>query len=514
MSGLISSRVRWRLTTLYLAVLLLFLLAIGVSLLLMMIGGHKSFSESALKEHTAIAKRLIEADPKLISDRAHLAEIREILDRDISTKRLSFRRNIVLIILLVTIMAGVVIYMMIGKIAGPITRMNEMTEAIAGGDLDRRLEVSSTDEIGRLARNLNDLAQQLKKAVDQLADQTGKMDTMLASMTDGIIVTDEQNRIVVFNQACERFFRKTSTDVLNKSLKDIDLHLYIAAMVEESTSAESILRREIRLPGREEIILGATASPLRHASGKTIGSVVILHDLTEIRKHEKAQREFVANVSHELRTPITAIRVTAEALMSGAKEDPALMERFTSSLVSESERLSALIDDLLEIAKRDAGRKPMEKGRVSLRAVGERAHEYWEPRAASQELTLECNLPKGVFLKADERQMGQVFDNLLSNAIKYTPRGGKITISAMEKDCAVSITVSDTGIGIPQGDIPRVFERFYRVDKTRSRQLGGTGLGLSIVKDIVESHDGSVTVESELGKGSSFTVTIPRWVEE
>jgi len=241
--------------------------------------------------------------------------------------------------------------------------------------------------------------------------------------------------------------------------------------------------------------------------------VVVLHDLTEMRKHEKAEREFVANVSHELRTPITAIRVTAEALISGAKDDPKLLDRFTNSLLSESERLSALIDDLLELAKRDAGHERLERTRLPLISIGERACEYWGQRAKHRGLTLECDIPDGVYLYADERQMDRMLDNLLSNAIKYTPKGGKVTVSVAEVDRFVEISVADTGIGIPQGDIARIFERFYRVDKTRSRQQGGTGLGLSIVKDIVESHGGNVRVESELGKGSTFTVAIPKWVE-
>ena len=572
MNGSISSRVRWRLTAVYVVVLLFSLFAIGVSLWINVIGEYRAVAQSDLKKHAATARRLIEADPRLISNRAHLVEVCAQLDRDIGVRvivfdrngerladsragsregrswlrvqyplyasgdgrrkqigvvelrltgfepkmgieSLRFRHSIILTLLLTAILAGLVVYRLAGKIADPVARMNEMAKAMAAGDLDQRVDVTSSDEIGQLARSLNDLARQLGTTIDELADHRSRMETILASMTDGIIVTDEQGRVVVFNQACERFLHKTPGEVLNATLRNADLHPQIAAMVEESVSSGNITRREIRLPGREETVLGATASSLRHSSGKVIGSVMVLHDLTEVRKHEKAEREFVANVSHELRTPITAIRVTAEALISGAKDDAKLLDRFTNSLLSESERLSALIDDLLELAKRDAGQKPLEKTRLPLVSIGERACEYWEPQAKHRGLTLECDIPKDVYLCADERQMDRMLDNLLSNAIKYTLKGGKVTVSVAEVDRFVEISVADTGIGIPQGDIARIFERFYRVDRIRSRQLGSTGLGLPIVKDIVESHGGSVRVESELGKGSTFTVAIPKWVD-
>lgn len=568
MNGPIRSRIRRRLTVAHFGVLLLSLAAVVSVLIVGMGRAHRAFALSDLKRHTRLAARLISARPELIERPEQLSELAGLIDRDADARvRVVNRRGVMLadsrpkaelgrrrikwieplrgvggetvgllemsvpnvnahlrtapivIAVLVTVavtavLAGGVVYWLAGGITRPLARLNEMARAMAGGDLDQQVRTSSSDEIGQLAESLNDLARQLRTSADELEDQKGRLETILASMTNGVIVTDEHGRVLVFNQASERIFHRQAHEIANTRLRDADLHPEIAAMVEACISTGSVDRREIRLPGREEVTLSATASPLRHTSRETIGSVVVLHDLTEIRKHEKAQREFVANVSHELRTPITAIRVTAEALSSGAKEDPKLMDRFINSLVSESERISALIDDLLEIAKRDARPKTVEKTRVELSELGRRACEYWGSQAKRHGIKLECRLPDGIALEADPRQMDQLLDNLLSNAIKYTPRGGTVTVSAVAKDHTVDISVADTGIGIPQGDIPRVFERFYRVDKTRSRQLGGTGLGLSIVKDIVESHGGTVTVESELGRGSTFTVSIPRWIED
>jgi len=567
MNGPFRTHFRWRLAAIHFAILLSLFAATGVALSLLIGSDYRSLAVKDLRRRAEVASRRIEAEPGFMRHRAYLSGTSLLLDQDLGarvviyggrgrlfadsrpgssdppgvlrararlhvygegtktvgyvelrsighspeTESLPFSRTIVLTILLASLAACFLIYCLTGRTAGPIARMNEMARAMAAGDLDQRVEVHSPDEIGELARSLNDLAQQLRHTIDELADQRGRMETILASMTDAIVVTDEHGRIVVFNQAGERMFRRSSKEALNAPVRSADLHPQIAAMAEECASTGEVTHREIRLPGAEEATLSATASPLRHGNGKTIGCVVILHDLTEIRKRGRLEKEFVANASHELRTPITAIRVTAEALISGAKQDPKVMDRFLKSMVSESERLSALIDDLLDIAKRDAGQQPLDRAKVPLTEICKRACGYWKPEAEKWGLTLECNLPDDVFLLADQRQMGQVLDNLLSNAVKYTPQGGRINLSADAEDDWVAISVSDTGVGIPQGDIPRVFERFYRVDKTRSRRLGGTGLGLSIVRDIVESHGGRVTVESELGKGSTFTVTIPRW---
>lgn len=239
-------------------------------------------------------------------------------------------------------------------------------------------------------------------------------------------------------------------------------------------------------------------------------SVIVLHDLKDTRSREDAQKEFIDNVSHELRTPITAVRLTAEALLSGAKEDPELLDMFLRNLVKESERLSLLIDDLLEIAKGESRRRKLRVTSVDINSLIIRVSRLNSSKAVDNQIVLTIDTPANIVMNADEQQIEQVLDNILSNAIKYTPKGGKVVINAVENSDCVSISISDTGIGIPENEVPRIFERFYRVDKARSRKLGGTGLGLSIVKDVVDAHNGTITVKTKLGKGSTFTVFLPK----
>ncbi|MEN6521702.1 MAG: ATP-binding protein [Armatimonadota bacterium] len=230
----------------------------------------------------------------------------------------------------------------------------------------------------------------------------------------------------------------------------------------------------------------------------------------DTRSREEAQKEFLDNIGHEMRTPLTAIRLTAEVLLSGAKDDPELLAMFLRNLVKESERLSLLIEDLLEIANGVSRSRKLRMTSIDINSLVSRVTNLNTSKAVDDQVTLIIKTPGNIVVNADEQQVEQVLDNLLRNAIKYTQAGGMVTINAKEDSNSVSLIVSDTGIGIPENEVPKIFERFYRVNKAHSRKLGGTGLGLSIVKDIVEAHNGTITVETELGKGSTFTVSFPK----
>jgi len=419
------------------------------------------------------------------------------------------RRIIISALVAAALLAAVLSQRLASSIAKHVTDMSATAKRLAEGNLSQRVAVQSADEIGQLARSFNTMALQLEKMLNEMAEDKNKMQTILTTMADGIVVTDEAGRVALFNKASEGMFDRRASETLGKPIEELDLHPELAKMVLETLKTRRLVRRDLRLPGPSEVALSACCSPVKDQSSSVKGAVVVLHDLTEIRKHEKAQKEFVANVSHELRTPITAVRVTAEALLSGAKDDPKLLDRFLVTLVKESERLSQLIDELLEIAKREAGRKEVERREVALPELAERALSLCRSEAVRNQIDVTVDVPDLV-IYGDDRQIEQVLANLLDNAIKYTPRGGKVMVRAEEDDTSVSISVSDTGIGIHHGEVQRIFERFYRVDKARSRQLGGTGLGLSIVKEIVEEHGGTVAVETKLGEGSTFTVTLPK----
>jgi two-component system phosphate regulon sensor histidine kinase PhoR len=419
------------------------------------------------------------------------------------------RRVILSALVIAAAIAAVLSQRLAFSIAKPITDISAISEKMATGDLSVRANTAGTDEVARLASSFNGMAMTIQKMLREMTDERDRMETILTTMADGIIITDKSGRVVLFNKASETIFARQAVEAIGQSVSELDLHPELAGMVAETLRTQGIVRKDLRLD--KGLSISAYTTTVKDPPSDVEGAVVVLHDLTEIRNHERAQKDFVANVSHELRTPITAVRVTAEALLGGAKNDPKLLDRFLTNLVTESERLSALIDDLLEVAKLESGRLQARHTEVDLRTLTERVADIFQAEADRRGVRLECCVPE-ISVFADERQLEQVVANLTDNAIKYTPEGGSALITADEQDDYVSISVADTGIGIPQGDLPRIFERFYRVDKARSRQMGGTGLGLSIVKDIVDAHGGTISVQTRLNQGSTFTVTLRKQI--
>ena len=367
-----------------------------------------------------------------------------------------------------------------------------------------------------------------------------RAEMVLANMADGVIAVDCKGKITLFNSAAGQIFRRKPSHVVGQSLVDVDLHPEVARLALECISDRKVLESEIKLPGVPQHMIQMRTAPFRAIDPALHGCIgketkprcfgnlfpkrgsfsgatdtgtdcamIILHDLSEIRRHEQNQKEFVSNVSHELKTPITAIRTTAEVLLAGAKNDEEVVDRFLNTIVSETDRLSALIDDLMEIARRDSGITKVEKADTNVAEIINRALTAILPQAAQKDVKLEISVPKALVGYCDDIQIMQLIRNLVENAVKYTPSGGTVEVAAQKSDSGLVIWVKDTGIGIPHGEIDRIFERFYRVDKARSRRLGGTGLGLSIVKDIVESHGGEISIETQLGRGSKFIVTLP-----
>jgi two-component system phosphate regulon sensor histidine kinase PhoR len=279
-------------------------------------------------------------------------------------------------------------------------------------------------------------------------------------------------------------------------------------------AVRAVLKGELRV--ESEIVTGtlrqhffaATVASVR--AGETSGAVIVLHDITDLRKLERVRRDFVANVSHEFKTPLTAIQGFSETLLAGAIDDPENRGRFLEIILEHSRRLARLTDDLLKLSKMDADRLELEIHRFSVTQFVESCLETAQRRAAEKDLRISVNMPARLpDIAGDRRRLAEVLQNLLDNAIQYTLPGGQIMLTAENGQGEVTFTVSDTGIGIPQADQPRIFERFYRVDVARSREVGGTGLGLAIAKHLVEVHGGRLWVESEVGQGSQFHFTVP-----
>jgi len=362
---------------------------------------------------------------------------------------------------------------------------------------------------GRISPQLDDSIRIVRDRLDELQREKRQAETVLSNMADGIIAVTSDGRVTVFNRAAEIMFLRGAGSTIGRKIDESDIHPQLSHLAYECSKTRAEIDTEIRLPGWPQRVISARATPFRHAGSGPGSSLIILHDLTEVRRHENNQREFVSNVSHELRTPLTAVRTTAETLLNYGRGDEEMLGRFLNTIITETDRLSALIDDLMDIARRDAGVVTTEKTQSKVLELINRAASVILPLAREKNIRLAVDAPESLIAHCDYEQMVQAVRNLIDNAVKYTPAGGAVDVEACEGGEGVRITVRDTGLGIPQGDVDRIFERFYRVDKTRSRALGGTGLGLAIVKDIVDAHGGSVNVETDLGKGSSFTIEIP-----
>ena len=376
----------------------------------------------------------------------------------------------------------------------PIQRLTEGAMRVAEGDFSRKIEVASRDEIGVLTDTFNDMAGQLQDTLRQVENERNKLDTLFLHMTDGVVAFSREGQVIHSNPAAARMLHQPigPETAYGQLFGDI-------APLEQVLQAPDHLEGERRL--RESVLQVLLAPFDRGREGG--GVLAVLHDVTEERKNQEMQREFVANVSHELRTPLTNIRSYAETLTERAGEIPPDMEKkFLGVILNESDRMTHIVQDLLTLSRLDSGRDELKLARFSFGAAVQDLYNavYMEAQRHSHTLTLELEdgLPEIV---ADRERVLQVMMNIVSNSIKYTPDGGHIAISAGRRDSRVWMVVDDDGIGIPEEDRPRIFERFYRVDKARSRQSGGTGLGLSIAKELVDRHQGILALEDKEGPG-------------
>ena len=382
----------------------------------------------------------------------------------------------------------------------PIQRLTEGAMRVAEGDFSRRIEVTSRDEIGVLTDTFNDMARQLRDTLRQVENERNKLDTLFLHMTDGVVAFDRDGQVIHSNPAAEGMLgRPIGPDTTYKELFGDQYSL------EEAMAAPDHLEGEVRVGDQ---VLDLLLAPFdRERQG---GVLVVLHDVTEERENQEMQREFVANVSHELRTPLTNIRSYAETLSDSAGDIPPAMEKkFLGVILNESDRMTHIVQDLLTLSRFDSGRDELKLSWFSFEGAVQDLYNavYMEAQRHSHtmKLCVEPGLPQ---VRADRERIMQVMMNIVSNSIKYTPDGGQIQISAGQNGSRVWMQVDDNGIGIPAADRPRIFERFYRVDKARSRQSGGTGLGLSIAKEIVDRHEGALELVDRNGPGLSVRMEL------
>ena len=386
----------------------------------------------------------------------------------------------------------------------PIERLTAGAKRVASGDFSRKLEVASKDEIGVLTATFNSMARQLQATIREAENERNKLDTLFLHMTDGVVAFSREGAVIQKNPAAE--------DMLGRPILPEDTY---EGLFGDLAPLEQILSLE--QPGYQEAertagnrSLELLLAPFDQESGQG-GVMVVIHDVTTQRRNEEMRREFVANVSHELRTPLTNIRSYAETLVDGAGEIPPAMEKnFLGVILNESDRMTHIVQDLLTLSRFDSGRSELKLARFSFSAAVRDIYSAVLMDAQRHGHPLTLDIAPGVpEIVGDRDRVLQVMMNVVSNAIKYTPDGGQIAISAGRNPLRVWMEVSDNGIGIPEADRPRIFERFYRVDKARSRESGGTGLGLSIAKEIVDRHEGIIALVDRPGPGTTIRIELP-----
>ena len=438
--------------------------------------------------------------PVVLRFAAPLATVHETL--------VAFRRKLWLASVIIMLLAGTASLLVSRGFSDRIERLKEFSRRVAEGDFRPLPGDGSGDALEKLGASLNQTAARLDRTIHTLTEERNLSSAILGSMVEGVAVVSGAERLVFANQSFAEILGLDLPPKSGSALVEIVRQSDLIEAVRKVLAGEPRVESEIVTGTLRQHFFAATVGAV-HA-GETYGAVVVLHDITELRRLERVRRDFVANVSHEFRTPLTAIQGFAETLLAGAMDDPQNRERFLEIIVEHSRRLARLTEDLLKLSKMDADRLELEIRRVSVSQLIESCIETAQHRAAEKEISVSVQPLAGVpDISGDRRRLAEVLQNLLDNALQYTLSRGEIVVSVEARDGEVVFTVADTGIGIPKADQSRIFERFYRVDAARSRELGGTGLGLSIAKHIVEVHAGRIWVDSEIGRGSRFHFTVP-----
>ncbi|SES94201.1 two-component system histidine kinase PnpS [Paenibacillus sp. NFR01] len=421
-------------------------------------------------------------------------------------------------LVLLFIAATFVSYKVASGMTSPLEQITRVARRITDLDYDARVPLKRKDEIGQLASAINVMADSLQAQVKTIRDNEDLLQSVLDNMTGGILMINAEGEIALLNRAAERLLNVKNNEAAGHSYTELKHHYELSRLIDEGVSRKEPIHDERSIYNPGERIVRLDGVPMAQ-DGSYRGMLFLLQEVTEIRRLEKMRSEFVANVSHELKTPVAAVKGFAETLLGGGVTDEKTARSFLQIIYDENERLNRLIGDILDLSKIENKRVNLECSPVHLIELFDSLLETLSKVAEKKKIHLSAKVPPELFIEGDEDKLRQIFINLVSNAISYTHDGGNVKVTVVNKQKkdgteVVVFTVSDTGIGIPRKDLPRIFERFYRVDKARSRSSGGTGLGLSIVKHLVELHRGTITVESDLGIGSSFIIELPLLQEE
>ena len=413
------------------------------------------------------------------------------------------------IALVITAVLGVLVAQTISR---PIADMRRQAQAMAKGNFSRKVRVYSEDEIGQLARAFNHLTNRLQESQQSTESERRKLASVLANMTDGVLSTDRRGRIILINEPALQLLNVSRETVINRPVTTV-LGLDESYTFEDLIDMRDAITLDISSQD-QATLLRTTFSVIQKETGFVNGLIAVLHDNTEQEKIDMERREFVANVSHELRTPLTTMRSYLEALADGAWQDPELAPNFLNVTQTETERMIRLVNDLLKLSKMDSSEADLSREMVEFGVFFNRIIDRFE-MSKSQNVSFERKVPKSqYFVEIDTDKLTQVIDNIISNALKYSPEGGKVRFSVREKEGELLVSISDEGMGIPKENVERIFDRFYRVDRARSRAMGGTGLGLAISKEMINAHGGKIWAQSRYGKGTSIHFTLPYEIDD
>jgi two-component system phosphate regulon sensor histidine kinase PhoR len=414
--------------------------------------------------------------------------------------------------LIIAVFAAILSLVLSRRITRPIEQIKMTAESIARGDFQVRAPVDQSDEIGGLSEAMNEMAAQLRERIDTIMRQRNEIEVMLSSMTEGVIAVDAEEHIISMNHAAGEMLSCSLAQVQGRSIQESVRNTVLQRFVTEALGSEEPVEKDIVLYSDGERILNGHGTILRDADGNRVGALIVLNDVTRLWQLENIRREFVSNVSHEIKTPITAIKGFVETLRNGAIKNPEDAEHFLGIIDKHVDRLDAITEDLLSLSRIE---KESEKREIILhegpiRDVLQTAVQLCEIKASPKKILIELSCSEKLTMKINAPLLEQAIVNLLDNAIKYSDERGIVQVKATQTEAEIIISVRDQGCGIDKEHLERLFERFYRVDKARSRQMGGTGLGLAIVKHIAQAHGGHVDVTSLPGKGSTFRLHLPR----
>ena len=412
---------------------------------------------------------------------------------------------------LMFLIAAIASTMLCKSITRPIDSIMDVTSRLRENDYSSRVNTEPKGEIGDLSRSINALAASLQRQMKEIEENEQQLTSIISNMVSGVMLINQDGKVVLLNSAMERFLSQHKDKIIGQPYEKVGERFALSPHIRTVLESNEKVHEEVHSYYPQERIMDAHLAPYYGQGWQQRGVIIVLHDITDIRRLEKMRSDFVANVSHELKTPVTSVRGFSETLMSGEVTDEETTRQFLKIIHDESQRLDRLIKDLLNLSKIEKKEMPLSLETVNMTAL---VHEVSVTlQGAVEEKKTRLLLPdpsKDVYLQGDEDRLRQIILNLVGNGINYTAEGGTVKVSLKENVEKVRLIIQDDGIGIPEESLPRIFERFYRVDRARSRHSGGTGLGLAIVKHLIESHHGRIEVESREGEGTTFTVILPK----